>query len=306
VRAVARHHYPQLETLGVQSVQGDLRDPTVAADVCRDVDVVYHTAGVAGIWGPWDHYYGINTLATQHIVSGCLRQAVPRLVFTSSPSVTFDGTDQAGVDESVPYPSRWLCHYSHTKALAEQVVLQANGRQGLLTCVLRPHLIWGPRDRHLIPQLLVRARCGRLWQVGDGTNLIDMVYVENAAAAHVQAAEALHPGSPVCGRAYFITQGEPVDCWGWINEILALAGLPPVRRKLSFAAAWRIGATLEAVYGVLRLRSEPRMTRFLAAQLARHHYFNIARARADFGYMPQVSTAEGMRRLAAELAANAG
>src|SRR6185437_8430538 len=117
-------------------------------------------------------------------------------VYTSSPSVTFDGSDQSGIDESAPYPQRWLCHYSHTKALAEQEVLAANGREQLRTCALRPHLIWGPRDRHLIPRLIERARAGQLRRVGAGHNKIDMVYVENAARAHLQAADALVPNSP--------------------------------------------------------------------------------------------------------------
>lgn len=301
VRVVARNRYPELDCLGVESVPGDLRAPQVAADACRDVDVVYHTAGVAGIWGPWEHYYGLNTLATENIVAGCLQHSVPRLVYTSSPSVTFDGRDQKGIDESAPYPSRWLCHYPHTKALAEQAVLRANGRRGLLTCALRPHLIWGPRDRHLIPRLIDRARRGQLRRVGAGTNLIDMIYVENAALAHLQAAAALEPGSPVCGRAYFLSQGAPVNCWRWIDEILALAGLPPVRKRISLAAAWRVGAAMECVYRLLRLKNEPRMTRFLAAQLACDHYFDITRARQDFGYCPQITTEEGMRRLAEEL-----
>jgi nucleoside-diphosphate-sugar epimerase len=301
VRSLARNRYPQLERIGVQSVQGDLRDPQTAADACRGMDVVFHVAGVAGIWGSWDYFYGINTLATENIVAGCRRSGVPRLVYSSSPSVTFDGSDQAGVDESVPYPTRWLCHYPHTKALAEHSVLQANGSDGLLTCALRPHLIWGPRDRHLIPRLLDRARTGKLRRVGDGTNLVDMIYVENAAAAHLQAADALQPGSPVCGQAYFLSQGQPVNCWDWINQILELADLPPVQKSISFPAAWRVGTALELMYGALRIRSEPRMTRFLAAQLAKHHYFDIRRAREDFGYSPQISTATGMQRLAEEL-----
>jgi 2-alkyl-3-oxoalkanoate reductase len=191
VRCVSRGYYPELESLGVETVQGDLRDADLAAVVCHGMDAVFHCAAVAGIWGPWDHFYSINTVATKNIVAGCLRQHVPKLVYTSSPSVTFDGSDQNGVNESVPYPSRWLCHYQHTKALAEQHVLEANGRQGLLTCALRPHLIWGPRDSHLIPRLLQRARSGQLRQVGDGKNLVDMIYVENAAAAHLLAADAL-------------------------------------------------------------------------------------------------------------------
>lgn len=156
-----------------------------------------------------------------------------------------------------------------------------------------------------MPRLIDRARRGRLWQVGDGTNLVDMVYVENAAHAHLLAADALADQSPVAGRAYFISQGEPVRCWDWINAILELAGLPPVRRRISAAAAWRAG-TLESMYRLLRIGREPAMTRFLAAQLATSHYFNIDRARRDFRYQPSVSTDEGMRRLGQWLSGPSG
>ncbi len=298
VRALCRGRYKELDALGIETVQADLRDAVAVEAACQGIDVVYHVAGVAGIWGSWDHYHGINTLGTEHVVAGCRAHGVGRLVYTSSPSVTFDGRPQSGVDESVPYPTRWLCHYPHTKALAEQHVLAANGRDGLLTCALRPHLIWGPRDRHLIPRLIDRARAGKLRRVGDGSNRVDMVYVENAAEAHLQAADALVEGSPVAGRAYFISQGEPVNCWEWIDQILALEGLPPIERSISLAAARRVGVVLEGLHAVLRLSGEPRMTRFLAAQLGTDHFFDIRRARSDFGYEPRISTAEGMRRLA--------
>jgi len=226
---------------------------------------------------------------------------VPKLIFTSSPSVTFDGQHQRGVDERAPYPKKWLCAYPRTKALAEQQVLAAHGRSGLMTCALRPHLIWGPRDRHLVPRLLARQRQGRLRRVGDGTNLVDMIYVENAAQAHLQACDALEPAAGIGGRAYFISQGEPVNCWAWINEVLALDGLPGVERSIPYRAAYVIGGALEAAYRLAGRRSEPPMTRFLAAQLAKDHFFDIGAARAAFGYQPSVSTAEGMTRLSAWL-----
>lgn len=300
VRALCRRRLPELDALGVETALGDLRDEESVVAACQGIDTVFHVAGVAGIWGPWEYFYGVNTLGTRNVLAGCRRHGARRLVYTSSPSVTFDGGDQCGVDESAPYPSRWLCHYPHTKALAEQEVLAANGRDGLLTCSLRPHLIWGPRDRQLVPRLIERARSGQLRRVGDGQNLIDTIYVENAALAHLQAADRLAPGSPVAGSAYFISQGEPVNCWQWIDELLALHGLPPVQKSISTSAAWTIGAVLEVLYAVTRRKSEPRMTRFLAAQLGKSHYFNIERARRDFGYEPRISTAEGMQRLRAD------
>jgi 2-alkyl-3-oxoalkanoate reductase len=301
VRGLVRRKNPALEALGVECVQGDIVDLAAVERACRGVEVVFHVAAVAGIWGPWHHFYDANMLGTHNVISGCVRTGVTRLVFTSSPSVTFSGRDQCGIDESAPYPSRWLAHYPHTKALAEQMVLNANGEHHLVTCALRPHLIWGPRDQHLIPRLLDRARKGQLRQVGDGANMIDAVYVENAAAAHLQAADALAPGAPHCGKAYFITNGEPVNCWQWINEILGLAGLPPVHRKISLRAAYAAGALLEGLWTILGRTDEPQMTRFLAAQLGMSHYFDISAARRDFGYEPRISMAEGMQRLAASL-----
>lgn len=297
VRAFYGRRRPTVDSKHLEIVQADIRDRDAVVAACEQIDVVFHAAAVAGIWGPWDRYHGINTLGTQHVLEGCRRHGVRRLVFSSSPSVTFAGSDQCGVNESAPYASRWLCHYPHSKALAEQMVLAANDRDGLLTCSLRPHLIWGPRDTHLVPRLIERARRGQLRRVGDGKNLIDMVYVENAALAHLQAADALQGTAAPAGRAYFISQGEPVNCWHWINELLALAGVPPVKKSISARAAWNAGAVCETVWRLLRLESEPRMTRFLAAQLSTSHYFDISAARRDFGYEPTISTAEGMCRL---------
>ncbi|HEY2826387.1 MAG TPA: NAD-dependent epimerase/dehydratase family protein [Pirellulales bacterium] len=281
----------------VKIVAGDLRKATSVDAAIRSVETVYHTASIAGLWGPWRGYRQNNVVGTQNVIAACRRNGVRRLVYTSSPSVVFTITNQGGVDESIPYTRRWLCHYPHSKALAEQAVLAANGANGLLTCSLRPHLLWGPGDRHLLPRLLARARAGQVRRVGDGNNLTDIVYVENAAIAHLQAADALDERSPVCGRAYFISQGEPVNCWQWVDDLLGLAGLPPVQHSMSFAAAWRSGLLFETAYRLLRIRKEPPMTRFLAAQLGREHWFDISAARRDFGYRPLISTAEGMQRL---------
>lgn len=300
VRGFARGEYPELESAGVSMVRGDIRDREAVDNACQGVETVYHVAAIAGIWGDWNQFYGINTLGTKCVIDACRKNRVSKLVFSSSPSVTFDGTDQLGVDESAPYPKKWLCHYPHTKALAEQQVLAAND-QALMTCALRPHLIWGPRDQHLIPRLLDRARTGKLRIVGDGTNIVDTIYVENAAAAHLQAADAMNLESPVCGNAYFISQDEPVNCWRWINEVLAIAQIPPVTKRISYNTAKRVGHLMERVYSALRIRSEPRMTRFLAAQLATSHYFNVSKAKKDFGYSPRVSTDDGMQRLAKSL-----
>jgi nucleoside-diphosphate-sugar epimerase len=309
VRGFVRRPTPYLEAIGAEQFLGDIRDPKQVVEACRGVDAVYHVASVAGIWGRWRDYYSINVLGARNVIAGCREHGAKRLVYTSSPCVTFDpsdvhGGDQIGANESAPYASRWLCHYPRTKAMAEQEVLAANGDAGLATCSLRPHLIWGPRDSHLIPRLLARARSGRLVRVGDGSNLIDITHVENAADAHLAAADALTDAEAApAGKAYFISQGEPVNCWQWVDELLALVGLPPVKASVSFRTAWRIGHTLEVGCRVLRKQSEPPMTRFLAAQLAKSHYFDISKAQRDFGYSPRISTGEGMEGLKSALRA---
>lgn len=298
MRSLSRTRHRALDDLGVQHIQGDIRDVDAVLRACEGVHVVFHTAAMAGIWGPWERYHSINTLGTINVLLAAKQQAVSRFVYSSSPSVTFCGKDQCNVDESAPYPTAWLCHYPHTKAIAEQEVLAASC-DAFRTCALRPHLIWGPRDQHLIPRLLERARQGKLRIIGNGRNMVDMVYVENAAEAHLLAADAMaDPNSQVGGSAYFISQGAPVNCWDWINQILQLAGLDPVRKRIPLGVAWHLGHAMEVAYRALRIEEEPRMTRFLAAQLATSHYFDISAARADLGYEPRISTAEGMQRLA--------
>ncbi|QDU90709.1 3 beta-hydroxysteroid dehydrogenase/Delta 5--_4-isomerase [Pirellulimonas nuda] len=309
VRGLARGDYPELAMLGVQMHRGDLADRAAVVRACDGVDCVFHVAGKVGVWGHWFDYFQANVQGTLNVLGACQEVGAPRLVFTSSPSVTFDaarwqGADQRGVDERAPYPESWLAHYPHSKALAEQLVLTENGERiaggGVLqTCALRPHLVWGPRDHHLVARLIDRAESGRLRRVGDGQNRVDITYVENAAHAHLLAADALAtPGSPAAGKAYFISQGEPVACWPWIDQVLGLADLPPVARSISEATAWRVGWLLEhAHWWTRRWNHEPRMTRFVARSLATDHWFDISAAKQDFGYEPQISTAEGMQQL---------
>lgn len=306
VTAMTRKRDEMLSSLNLQTVHGDIRSFDNVLEACKDQEVVFHTAAISGIWGPWKLFHGTNTIGTRNVVEACRHHNVPKLVYTSSPSVTFDGNHQMDVNESAPYPRKWLCHYPHSKALAEKYVLDADEDKELMTCAIRPHLIWGPGDRHLIPRLISRAKSNQLRRVGDGTNQVDTTYVDNAAMAHIQAAEAMEPGSPVCGNAYFISQDDPVNCWGWINEVLGLAGLPRVRQSISYYWAYRLGYSLETFYELCNFEKEPRMTRFLAAQLAKSHYFDISRAKKDFGYYPKVSSAEGMKRLGEALRKSEG
>ena len=300
VRSFSRGDYPELLAQGVEAHRGDLADLDAVLRAAQGCDAVFHTAAKAEIWGPYTEFCRANVLGTKNVIEACRRHGVARLVYTSTPSVTFAGRDQAGVDESAPYPARFLAHYPKTKAEAERIVLAANSPE-LATVALRPHLIWGPGDNHLAPKIIERARAGKLRLVGTGGKLVDSVYIDNAADAHVLAADRLRDDSsalgPAAGKAYFISNGEPRPVADLINGILDAAGLPPVRRTVSPGVAYAVGWMLETVYGALRVKGEPAMTRFVARQLATSHWFDISAARRDLGYRPAVSIEEGMRRL---------
>jgi nucleoside-diphosphate-sugar epimerase len=300
VTVLGRSAYPAIESRGIRAVRGDVRDGDLLAEAFRGMGVVFHVAAIPGIWGDRRLFETVNVGGTRNVIAACRSAGVPRLVFTSSPSVVFGIEALCGVDESQPYPERYESVYAETKAAAERLVLAANDTE-LATVSIRPHLVWGPGDPNLIPRVIERARQGRLVQVGDGSNLVDITYIDNCATAHVLAADALHVSAACAGKAYFISQGEPVRLWGWLSELLAAVGAPPVRRTISYSTARRVGGVLEAVHRLLRLRGEPRMTRFLAGQLAKSHYFRIDAARRDFGYVPAVSTGEGVRRLVAAM-----
>lgn len=294
VRSFSRNFYPELAQLGVEQIQGDIVDKTAVEQACKGVKLVFHAAAKPGVWGNYADYYPTNVMGTQHVIDACKKHGVLRLVFTSSPSVVFDGTDMEGVDESVPYPEKFHAHYPKTKAIAEQLVIKAAGKD-LMTITLRPHLIWGPKDNHLVPRIIERA--GRLIRVGSGKNRVDTIYIDNAAEAHVLAADRLKENPGLSGKVYFISQDDPVPLWDLVNDILKTAGLPPVKRAIPRKTAWLMGALFEFVYKMFRIRGEPQMTRFLADELATAHWFDIRAARKDLGYAPTISIKEGLSRL---------
>jgi 2-alkyl-3-oxoalkanoate reductase len=302
VRVLGRSEQPDLKEAGVDVIQGDIRDAKIVRAAARGVDVIQHIAAKAGVWGSWEDYYQINVIGTRNVLFACRELGTKRLVYTSTPSVVFNGESLHSVDESEPYGRNWLCHYAHTKRIAEQEVLEANdpGGSGLRTIALRPHLIWGVGDNHLIPRVIERARQGKLRIVGDGENMVDIVHVENAADAQIRAQVALER-EEACGKPYFISQGEPVVLWDWINELLEKLGIPKVEKQISLPVAYRIGAVMEVVWKTFRLKGEPPMTRFVATELAKDHYFDITAARHDLGYQPAKSTEEGLMELVAHL-----
>ena len=297
VTGFARSTYPELSAMGVNMIQGDIGDSVAVIDAMKGCDLVFHVASKAGVWGSKQSYFSPNVDGAANIINACKRLNIEYLVYTSTPSVTFAGVDEAGIDETAPYADTYLNYYGESKAIAEQMVLDANG-SALKTVSLRPHLIWGPEDPHLVPRVIERARAGRLKLVGREDKLVDTIYVGNAAYAHILAALNLTDvNTSAAGKAYFLSNDEPITMAAMLNKILNCADLPEVDKRVPANLAYAVGSILEMIYGALGKTDEPLMTRFVARQLSTSHYFDISAAKRDLGYSPLVSIDQGMTKL---------
>ncbi len=296
VTSFSRREYPLHWALGIKSIQEDIRDAEAIEKACKKRDIVFHLAARVGIWGNYDSYYSTNVEGTKNVINACLKQGVGRIVFTSSSSVVFDGSDLEGINESYPYPENHGSHYTATKALAEQLIIEANSEK-LKTISLRPHLVWGPYDAHLIPGILRRANSGKLRRIGDKEHFIDTTYIDNMIDALMLAAEALESKPEAAGKNFFITNGEPARVWDFLNSIIQIAGHEPVQKRIPERLAMLAAGVSEKSHSFFNMKSEPFMTRFAIKELCTNHWFDISNAREILGYIPRISYAEGFKHL---------
>ncbi len=301
VVSVSRGSYPELARAGCLTVQLDIADSfEKLCEAMTGCTAVFHTAAKVDMWGAFADFFRVNVVGTANVIQAARAQGIDRLIFTSSPSVVAGSAPLRGVSESVRYPARFSAHYPHTKALAEKLVLGANS-QTMRTVALRPHLIFGPGDRHFVPTIISRAKAGRLVQVGNGRNLVDVCFIEDCVSAHICALEALGAANgDAAGRAYFISQGEPVLLWEWIRCVLSLAGAPPIKHKVPHAAAELLALGAEAFCSSARLFTNqqftPLFTRFLVHEMATDHYFDISAAARELGFRPTYTVEQALKR----------
>ena len=299
VIAFQRSAADELKKLGIKIEKGDITDVDRLIAAAKGVDAIIHTAAKAGLSVNYDDYFGPNVTGTENVLEACRSNGIGKLVFTSSPSVTHSDGDIEGGDESLPYPDTYNSPYPETKALSEKQVMSANSPD-LQTVSLRPHLIWGPGDSHLLPKLLEKARHGKLKLPGP-EKLIDTVYIDNAARAHILALDKLetHP-EIVGGKTYFISNDEPLSQGRIIGELLKAAGLTVDIQAVSPRLAIAAGTVLETGWKLFGLRSDPPLTRWSAEHLSTAHWYDISAAKRDLGYAAEISIEEGLKRLADE------
>ena len=300
VTSFQRSFHPALEAMGVQQMLGDLADADAVLHACAGHHAVLHNAAKAGAWGSYQSYFDANVRGTEHVIAACRAHGIDKLVYTSTPSVTHSGRTpvEGGNETNTPYGSNFKAPYPATKLIAEKIVLAANSER-LSTVALRPRLIWGPGDTQLLPRLAERARAGRLRFIDGGHNKMDITYIDNAAQAHLLALDHLQCGAACAGKAYFISNGEPLPVREIVNALLRAAGAPQVDKSIPYPVAYAAGAVLETAWRMFALKGEPPMTRFLAEQLSTPHWYDISAAQRDFGYRPTITIAEGLGRTAA-------
>ncbi len=277
------------------SARGDITSLEQLYAAAQGAQAIVHTAGKAGVWGDPEDYRRINVTGTDNVIEVCRTQAIPMLVHTSSPSIVHTGGDIGGADESLPIADHFSAPYPATKAEAEKRVTAANSSQ-LKTVSLRPHLIWGPGDPHILPRLAAKARGGTL-ALPAPDKIIDTIFVENAAQAHVNALQELLGSARCAGKAYFVTNNEPMPQGEIIRKLLAAIGIDVKIRAVPVGLAKTAGALCETAWRTFGLKSEPPVTRFSVEQLATAHWFDTSAATRDFGYTPEISIAEGLEIL---------
>jgi 2-alkyl-3-oxoalkanoate reductase len=287
VVTISRSAYPQLAQIGVKTIQGDITKLDDLLNAAKGVDAIFHTAAKVSMWGRWSDFYSTNVKGSKNVITTCQQLGIKRLIYTSTPSVVFGGEDLLGVNESTPYPQKYISRYAKSKMMAEKLILATNGVNGLLTVALRPHLIVGPGDPNLVPKLLSAAKEGRLKIVGNGENVVDVIHIDRAVDAHLNALNLLTNDSPICGQAYFLGEAQPVKLWEFINQILVANNVPQVKKKLPFTLAYLIGGVMELGATILgRFQHDLPMTRFVAQQFSYSHYFDHKKAVEQLNFTP--------------------
>ncbi len=296
VFSFSRSHHEKLDSINVKTRLGTLTDLKQIESSLVGIEAIIHTAAIAGIWGDYNDYYQTNYIGTKNIVDAAKRSGIKYFVYTSTPSVVFETNSLCGVDEKTPHAKEFLTHYAKTKSMAEKYV-SGTADNSFKTVSIRPHLIWGKGDPHILPRLLAKAKSGRLRIIGEGDNLVDVIHVKNAAFAHTQALRGLIEGKQISGKAYFVGQNNPVNLWEFINQMLATQNIDKITKKINSKAAYNLGSFFESTYKFLHLKTEPPLTRFVVLQMSESHYFSHENAKKDFDYNPIISTEEGLKEL---------
>ncbi|MBB5911857.1 nucleoside-diphosphate-sugar epimerase [Nocardia transvalensis] len=287
---------------GIEVVYGDLTDEASLERAVAGVDVVFHSAARVDERGTRAQFWDENVRGTERLLAAAKRAGASRFVSVSSPSALMDrdGGDQVDIDESVPYPRRYLNLYSETKAAAERAVLSADTTD-FTACALRPRAIWGAGDRSgPIVRLLGRTAEGKLPDLSFGRDVYaSLCHVDNVVDACLKAAAS----DAVGGKAYFLADAERTDVWKFLAEVAGRLGYPAPSRTPDPRALDAAVAVIETVWRVpaVARRWSPPLSRYVVALLTRTATYDTGAAARDFAYRPIIDRDRGLAEFLAWL-----
>jgi nucleoside-diphosphate-sugar epimerase len=291
VRAMVREGEPvdALLAAGADVVRGDMQDQQSLARAIEGVDRVFHCAARTGVWGPTREFQLTNVRGLRWLVDAAMSAGVRRLVHVSS--VTAHGVDLRGSgDEDSPLRGG-PDPYSRSKASGERMLQRLVQQNGAPVAIVRPGLLYGPRDTNSFGRFTAMIEAGRMVTIGAGTNHLPLLYAADAAAGVVLA--GFEPVPP--GRA-FVLVGEPVTQSEYLGAIADVLGVPHPSRHIPYRPALALGALAEAGGHVLRLRQPPPITRFGLQALGGENLFRATRARTELGWQARTTLADGVAR----------
>lgn len=244
------------------------------------IDCIVHTAARVGFSGGYASFYSSNVIGTNKLIEAAIEAGVENFVFTSSPSVVFDGDHIFYGDENLPYAKEPKSWYAKTKILAEKAVLCS----GLKCVILRPHLVFGPSDTNLLPSIITALKTKKLFKFTKEDFLVDFTFIDDCVDAHLRAIKYVATEYNPRFQIFFISSDNPVFIWQFIDKIAKFLNLSlPV-----FPIPELILKTF-AVVQEIKMNFFPNsigLTRTLIEHLLRHHFFDISRAKDILLYNP--------------------
>jgi nucleoside-diphosphate-sugar epimerase len=296
VRALARSDAAAstVRQLGAEPVRGDLGDVDAMRQGMQGCAAIIHSAAHVAMWGRWQDFVRDTVTGTENVLAAARAAGVPRFVHIGTEAVLADGKAIVDADETRPLPAHPNGYYPHSKGIAEQRVIAANGN-GLTTMVMRPRFIWGTGDTTLLPQF-VQAMQGGQWMWFDGgRHRTSICHVRNVTHGTILAAQ-----NGRGGQIYFLTDGEPVEFRDFISRLVQTWGVTPPTRTAPLWVADLVAAVSELAWKLLPLRGQPTLTRTAVNLMFREVTVRDRKAREELGYRPVVSVDEGLKELARE------
>jgi nucleoside-diphosphate-sugar epimerase len=274
-----------LAALGASVCAGDLGQPERLAEACRDVEVVFHCAGLSSDWGPWRDFEAVNVQGARALAEAAARvPGLRRFVHISTTDVF--GYPEVVGDDELPVRDVGL-PYNRSKLLGEAAVRAV---PGLPWVSVRPATVFGPGSKDFgleLARLLARRD---MMVVAGGHTPAGLVYVDNLVDALLAAAEV-----PEALHGCFTVRDETKESWREYLEALTQAlGLPRVTLSMPRWLALGLAGASEAAWKVSLASTRPLLTRHAVELMARDQAYALGPTQARLGFRSRVCFRDGV------------